>query len=1262
MASYIPLREQVARAVKKSAAPAAGALAAAAATPPPPAHLPAAVAAPPQPQLGEQQQQQPVPPVLSPPAQPPPEQHLPLPLDSSQLPVGSQRGEGRLARLKRMQQQSSQAPLPAVSQQPAPTFSQRPLRQHRFVGGRIMYFDEEEDASTAVPATSQQPSQQQQLGLPPSLQQQAGGMPLPHQQQQQQASRQGAAAGGELAIDRGAARAAVALADDVDDFEHDPTDALRQAAGRRSGRAAGEPPRSAAFATAAADGPLADLLPGAKPKAPRKPGRRGSAGTPAGAAMRAKRKAEAEAAAAEAEEEEEGGGASKRKGRASKAGGARASRKGAAPKRLRKESPKLAESESGLGGSEGEEEQDDQLADDLLLPSPARQQPQRQQQSTRSSPAASSGEASSLQHKQQQRAPPVHRAAANAAGIGPEVELVVRVDMEGNDWPEDNPGEPYLELGVPGNINKFLRDYQRDGIRFLIRQYARGTGGILADDMGLGKTVQAISFIAALLGKTGGEEDAHLPELQPLPRIQPPSDPHADEPDDPLLDIEDDEFAPDFNVGWPILIVAPTSVLTNWEREFDMWGRFRVVTCVGGKRDSALAAILAGKKEVMIISYNTMRSLGEDLLRMPWHACIFDEAHNLKNATTATYKVANRLPTRLRYGLTGTPFQNDYTEIWTLLDLMAPGCLGSKQEFSNNIALPIMRGQKYTAKELDMQLGKEAREDVRGVLSNFVLRRTKKLIAHQLPQKMDYVVFCELSSMQLAAYRRVLESSADVQLLLHKDDPCACGSGEKSWACCGWKVDFDHGGVLWPIYHECECDNPYDELSNPKGCKNHKPEGCWRQSKFGGWKRMCPFCLVLPVCSILRKISNHLEMVRAAWEDEEGDPIKFEKDKQVAQMVIGTDADRVGGYVTTESFERLSDVATCGKMKVLKLLLRIWSGQPGTKVLLFSNSVRLLNILRAMLTSEGYDFLMLDGSTPQKDRQTLCDQFNNPLSGTFLFLISTLAGGTGLNLTAANKVIIFDPSWNPAADLQAQDRAFRIGQKKDVSVYRFVAAGTLEEMVYSRQIYKQQQSNMVLEGALQPRMYKGAKTGKKEDFGELWGMFNLLAMNARQVMTIDLLAAQRSRNRDGYRIEEYDAEELAGAVGGTGAAAHSGTGGTQRNVDDAGEAGLEALVQAEMDRELGLDAGEGEGEEPGGASQGGGGGGRHGRGRPAAEERARALLEAEQAAEQRWEGHRQETEALAQLGIAGLMQHNLALKADAGEEAKQQAARKATAA
>ena len=187
---------------------------------------------------------------------------------------------------------------------------------------------------------------------------------------------------------------------------------------------------------------------------------------------------------------------------------------------------------------------------------------------------------------------------------------------------------------------------------------------------------------------------------------------------------------------------------------------------------------------------------------------------------------------------------------------------------------------------------------------------------------------------------------------------------------------------------------------------------------------------------------------------------------------------------------------------ILKKLLKYWHGK-GDKVLVFSHSVRLLRMLEVLFKNTSYNVSFLSGEMQPQDRQKTVDEFNSDPK-QFVFLISTKAGGIGLNIISANKVVIFDPNWNPSYDLQAQDRAYRIGQDRDVEVFRLVSAGTIEEVVYARQIYKQQQANIGYNASTERRYFKGVQKDSNQK-GEIFGLDNLLTFHRDNILLRDIV-------------------------------------------------------------------------------------------------------------------------------------------------------------
>ncbi|KAG0630503.1 hypothetical protein M758_1G182900 [Ceratodon purpureus] len=618
-------------------------------------------------------------------------------------------------------------------------------------------------------------------------------------------------------------------------------------------------------------------------------------------------------------------------------------------------------------------------------------------------------------------------------------------------WPPPGEGsssgvEDGRVVQVPASINSRLLPHQRDGVKFLYNLYREDRGGILGDDMGLGKTIQTIALIAALL-----QNDGEVGAIRPVRRLPEGGAGKGTVPPQKVF-----------------LILCPTSVLQNWEQEFQAWGSFRVGIYHGANRDAILDKVQANELEVLLTSHDMFRLNLADLCKINWDCVIVDECHRLKNEKSQLYQACIQMKTKRRFGLTGTIMQNKYTEMFNVFDWAAPGSLGPREHFKEYYGEPLKQGQRISAPERFVRIAEERKKHLVKVLSRHLLRRTKQeTIGHLMRGKVDNVVFCKMSDVQTRVYRRLLQSP-DFQLLISKDLPCTCGSHLTRVECCHRTAP---DGVIWSYLHQ----------DNPDGCD---------------W---CPFCIVLPCLTKLQQVSNHLELIKPSPKD---DPEKQKKDEQFASAALGEDAVLVGGVQQDESFMGISDAQHCGKMRALEKLLGTWLSK-GDKVLLFSYSVKMLDILDRFLVRKAYSYCRLDGSTPMGMRQTLVDEFNNSPSKQ-VFLISTRAGGLGLNLVSANRVVIFDPNWNPAQDLQAQDRSFRYGQRRHVTVYRLLAAGSIEELVYSRQIYKQQLFSIGVNGTFEKRYFEGVQDSKIHK-GELFGISNLFRDLSDSVFTSDII-------------------------------------------------------------------------------------------------------------------------------------------------------------
>uniref|UniRef100_G1S4E5 DNA excision repair protein ERCC-6-like 2 n=1 Tax=Nomascus leucogenys TaxID=61853 RepID=G1S4E5_NOMLE len=585
---------------------------------------------------------------------------------------------------------------------------------------------------------------------------------------------------------------------------------------------------------------------------------------------------------------------------------------------------------------------------------------------------------------------------------------------------------------IPYTINRYLRDYQREGARFLYGHYIHGRGCILGDDMGLGKTVQVISFLAAVLHKKGTREDIenNMPEfLLRSMKKEPPSS----------------------TAKKMFLIVAPLSVLYNWKDELDTWGYFRVTILHGNRKDNELIRVKQRKCEIALTTYETLRLCLDELNSLEWSAVIVDEAHRIKNPKARVTEVMKALKCSVRIGLTGTILQNNTKELWCVMDWAVPGLLGSRTYFKKQFSDPVEQGQRHTATKRELATGRKAMQRLAKKMSGWFLRRTKTLIKDQLPKKEDRMVYCSLTDFQKAVYQTVLETE-DVTLILQSSEPCTCRSGRKRRNCC-YKTN-SHGETVKTLY--------------------------------------------LSYLTVLQKVANHVALLQAASTSKQQETLI----KRICDQVFSRFPDFVQKSKDA-AFETLSDPKYSGKMKVLQQLLN-HCRKNRDKVLLFSFSTKLLDVLQQYCMASGLDYRRLDGSTKSEERLKIVKEFNST-QDVNICLVSTMAGGLGLNFVGANVVVLFDPTWNPANDLQAIDRAYRIGQCRDVKVLRLISLGTVEEIMYLRQIYKQQ-LHCVVVGSENAKRYFEAVQGSKEHQGELFGIHNLFKFRSQgSCLTKDIL-------------------------------------------------------------------------------------------------------------------------------------------------------------
>jgi len=461
--------------------------------------------------------------------------------------------------------------------------------------------------------------------------------------------------------------------------------------------------------------------------------------------------------------------------------------------------------------------------------------------------------------------------------------------------------EEIERISPPQGIEATMRPYQKEGLDFLNFLHEYRFGGILADEMGLGKTLQTLALLQHL--KEKGDNPA------------------------------------------PNLVIVPTSVLPNWQRETSKFvPGMKQLIIYGSRRENLFKEIPSC--DIIITTYALLRRDLEDLNKYEYNCIILDEAQNIKNPNTITARSVRKLKSRFRICLSGTPIENNLLELWSLFEFLMPGFLGSQNAFQKGFVKPIKDGDQ------------ESMDYLRSRVRPFIMRRTKDDVAKDLPPKIENVYYAALENEQKELYASLAKKLKDQ--VLQKVDEKGMAQSQMSIL-----------DALLKLRQIC-CHPRLLKLDMP-GLNTNLPSG-----KFDAFK------------------------------------------------------DLVNGII-----------------------------EDGHKVLVFSQFVQMLHIIRSWLSINKVPFAYLDGAS--KDRYEQVEEFNtNP--DIPIFLISLKAGGTGLNLTAADYVIHYDPWWNPAVENQATDRTHRIGQTKKVFSYKLICENTVEEKILQLQEQKKGVADAIIPG------------------------------------------------------------------------------------------------------------------------------------------------------------------------------------------------------
>ena len=461
-----------------------------------------------------------------------------------------------------------------------------------------------------------------------------------------------------------------------------------------------------------------------------------------------------------------------------------------------------------------------------------------------------------------------------------------------------------------------------------------------------------------------------------------------------------------------VIVVCPCSLVKNWANEFVKWlgpNAVKVLALAEGDRKSVERDIDSFVKtkihNILVASYECIRTHVKRIIKYK-DCCdllVCDEAHRLKNSENQTSRALNSLPVRRRVLLTGTPMQNDLMEFYAMADFTNPGILGNLEDFRRHKLFPILRGREPDATESQKRRMMEIQNDMSTTCSAFILRRINTLNAQHLPPKLVQVVCCNLTEIQKNMYQHLVNSK-DMQHVL----------------------DGKQVNCLASIQMLMKLAN-HPSLVADEDTSN-------QQARSGGR--------------------------RAATKT-----IKYtdENDDATATTTAAPGADGIAKFLPyTGGGQRRGDWGPVhpewsGKMYVLYRLMKEMRrpGNGNDKIVIISNYTQTLDLIGRMCRENSWGTCRLDGSISMKKRQKMVDEFNDPTSSLVAFLLSSKAGGCGLNLIGGNRLVLFDPDWNPAVDKQAAARCWRDGQKKRCFTYRFLATGTVEEKIFQRQLSKE---------------------------------------------------------------------------------------------------------------------------------------------------------------------------------------------------------------
>jgi ATP-dependent DNA helicase len=612
-----------------------------------------------------------------------------------------------------------------------------------------------------------------------------------------------------------------------------------------------------------------------------------------------------------------------------------------------------------------------------------------------------------------------------------------------------------------------MRSYQLEGLEWMLSLYENGINGILADEMGLGKTIQTIAMLA------------HLWENK--------------------------------SYG-PFLIAAPLSTTSNWVAEFEKWTPSLPVMLYHGDkkererlRKTRLRNPGTDQFPIMVTSYEICMNDRKYLTSFGWQFIIIDEGHRIKNLDCRLIRELQQFQSANRLLITGTPLQNNLTELWSLLHFLLPTVFDKLSTFESWFDFSGLKDKDSYEQLLSEERQQYLVKSLHAVLKPFLLRRVKTDVESLMPKKREYVLYAPLTAMQRELYQAILDGTS--RSYLEEKAVERLSVGLNSGAATPLSIRSNNGsrkrkalsGASTPNksaktsragtpasiasnrsrarpkrnYEEVSDSEYFDNLdkeatpeTQPESLDSDAEDDKIRAATFEIAKRQL----------MQKKLGNPIMQLRLCCNS----PYNFFNPFLKAETSAGE-------TFASETAPDESLISTSGKMLLLDTLLPALIHR-GHKVLIFSQFTTTLDLLGHYLDLRAWDYARIDGSVAQSDRQDQILAFNkkDANNATNVFILSTRAGGQGINLAAADTVILFDSDWNPQQDLQAMDRAHRIGQTRNVIVYRFATRNTVEQQLLESAEGKRRLEKLVIrKGGVRNERGKARGIEKEQEVEEL---------------------------------------------------------------------------------------------------------------------------------------------------------------------------------